>query len=61
MKTKEKLAVLLAAVLLSLAGFNLIAAPSVDIVQFGNQARYGIVANYTVVVHAESPRAMVKG
>jgi hypothetical protein len=61
MKIKEKLVILVAAVMLSLVGFGLIAAPSADIVQFGIQASHGIVANYTVVVHAESSRPPVKG
>jgi hypothetical protein len=46
MKLKEKLAIIAAAVALSVAGFNLIAAPTVDILKVGHQAGYEIIANY---------------
>jgi hypothetical protein len=61
MKLKEKLAIFVAAVLLTLAGFNLIAAPSVDILRIGKQAGYEIIANYLAKVETAAQRSLIKG
>lgn len=55
MNFKAKVAILLAAALLSLAGFNLIASSSaVDMMKIGKKAGYKIIAN--VVAETGSPR-----
>jgi len=57
MKLKEKIGIFVAAALLTLVGFNFIAAPSVDMLKAGYQASHGIVTNYTVVVEAVAPHS----
>jgi hypothetical protein len=55
MNFKAKVAILLVAVLVSLAGFNLIASSSaVDMMKIGKKAGYKIIAN--VMAEAGSPR-----
>lgn len=55
MNFKAKVAILLVAALISLAGFNLIASSSaVDMMKVGKMAGYKIIAN--VLAEAESPR-----
>jgi len=61
MKLKEKLAIFVVAVLLTLVGFNLIAAPSVDILKIGKQAGYEIIANYLAKVETTAQRSLTKG
>jgi hypothetical protein len=61
MKLKEKLAIFVVAVLLTLVGFNLIAAPSVDILKIGKQAGYEIIANYLAKVETAAQRSLIKG
>ena len=61
MKLREKLAIFVVAVLLTLVGFNLIAAPSVDILKIGKQAGYEIIANYLAKVEATAQRSLTKG
>jgi hypothetical protein len=61
MKLKEKLAIFVVAVLLTLVGFNLIAAPSVDILRIGKQAGYEIIANYLARVETTAQRSLIKG
>jgi len=61
MKLKEKLAIFVVAVLLTLVGFNLIAAPSVDILKIGKQAGYEIIANYLAKVETTAQRSLIKG
>jgi hypothetical protein len=61
MKLKEKLAIFVVAVLLTLVGFNLIAAPSVDILRIGKQAGYEIIANYLAKVETTAQRSLIKG
>ena len=46
MNRLEKIAILLVSVLLTLIGFDLMAAPVVDILRIGRQAGYEIIANY---------------
>jgi hypothetical protein len=47
MKFKTKVAILLAAVLLTFLGFNLIASSgAVELVKVGKQAGYEIISNY---------------
>jgi len=53
MKASKKIAIFLAATLFTLAGFSLIAGPTVDIFKVGHQAGYEIIANY--LAKAESP------
>jgi hypothetical protein len=59
MKLKEKIAIVAAAVALSVAGFNLIAGPTVDILKVGHQAGYEIIANY--LAKGDASRAVPKG
>jgi hypothetical protein len=58
MKIPTKLAIFLAAALLTFAGFSLIAGPTVEILKVGHQAGYEIIANY--LAKSETP-ANVKG
>ncbi len=58
MKLREKLAIFAVAVLLTLVGFNLIAAPSVDILKIGKQAGYEIIANYLAKVETTAQRSL---
>lgn len=54
MNFKAKVAILLVAVLVSVAGFNLIASSSaIDMMKVGKKAGYKIIAN----VQAEVPRS----
>lgn len=56
MNFKVKIAILLVAVLVSLAGFNLMASSSaVDMMKIGKKAGYKIIAN--VLAETESPRS----
>jgi hypothetical protein len=56
MNIKTKIAILLAAALLSLAGFNLIASSSaVDMMKIGKKAGYKIIAN--VVAETGAPHS----
>lgn len=52
MKFKTKAAIFLAALALTIFGFSLIAAPSLDVFRIGKEAGYQIIANYL-----ESPAA----
>lgn len=61
MKLREKLAIFVVAVVLTLVGFNLIAAPSVDILKIGKQAGYEIIANYLARVETTAQRSLIKG
>jgi hypothetical protein len=61
MKIKEKLVILLAATVLTLIGFNLIAAPSLEIMKVGKQAGYEIIANYLAKTDTAAQRSMIKG
>ena len=61
MKIKEKLVILFAATVLTLIGFNLIAAPSLEIMKVGKQAGYEIIANYLAKTDTASQRSMIKG
>jgi len=61
MKLREKLAIFAVAVLVTLVGFNLIAAPSVDILKIGKQAGYEIIANYLAKVETTAQRSLIKG
>lgn len=45
MKVRTKIAIFMVAVLLTFAGFNLIASSSVDIMKAGKKAGYEIVAD----------------
>ena len=57
MKLKEKFGIFLAAVLLSLIGFNFMAAPTVDIMKIGKQAGYEIIANYLAKAENVAPHS----
>jgi hypothetical protein len=56
MKTKQKLAILAAAILLTFFGFSLIASPSVELIKTGKDAGTQTLASYLakadVTVHA---------
>jgi hypothetical protein len=53
MRLKEKIVILAASILLSLAGFSLIAGPSVDMVKLGKKAGYEMIASYLEKAEAE--------
>ena len=57
MRFKEKIGIFLAAVLLSLIGFNFMAAPTVDIMKIGKQAGYEIIANYLAKAENVAPHS----
>ena len=46
MRLKEKIVILAASVLLTLAAFSLIAAPSINMLKVGKDAGYEMIANY---------------
>ncbi len=46
MKLKEKIVILVASALLSLAAFSLIAGPSIDMIKIGKKAGYEMIASY---------------
>jgi hypothetical protein len=52
MRLKEKILILAASVLLSLAAFSLIAGPSVGMIKMGKDAGYEMIVNY--LANAES-------
>jgi hypothetical protein len=58
MKIPAKLAIFLAAALLTLVGFSLIAGPSLPILKVGHQAGYEMIARY--LTNAQ-PTALPKG
>ena len=51
MSFKAKIAILLLAVFITLAGFSIISAPAVDLMKIGKKAGYQIIAN--VLARAE--------
>ncbi len=58
MSFKSKLAILLAAVLITLAGFNLIASSgALEIMKIGKMAGYEIIANVLAENQARSARS----
>jgi hypothetical protein len=58
MSLKAKLAILLAAVLITLAGFNLIASsPALDIMKVGKKAGFEIIANVLAEAEAHASRS----
>jgi len=61
MSFKQKLAIFLAAVLLTVVGFNLMAGPAVDILKVGKQAGYQIISNYLANADSAAHRPMIKG
>jgi len=61
MNFKQKVAIFLVAVVLSLVGFSLIAAPTVDILKIGKQAGYEIISNYLANEGAAAHRPAIKG
>jgi len=61
MRLKEKFAIFVAAALLTLAGFSLIAAPTVDMMKIGKQAGYEIIANYLAKIDSTAQRSVTKG
>jgi hypothetical protein len=61
MNFKQKVVILLAAVLLTLVGFSLIAAPTIDILKIGKQAGYQIISNYLANADAAAHRPLIKG
>ena len=61
MNIKQKIAIFMVAVMLSLVGFSLIAAPTVDILKVGKQAGYQIISNYLASADAAAHRSLIKG
>ncbi len=61
MNFKQKIAIFLVAVVLTLVGFNLIAAPTVDILKVGKQAGYEIISNYLANEATAAHRPLIKG
>lgn len=57
MRLKEKIGIFLAATLLTLIGFNFIAAPTVDMMKIGKQAGYEMIANYLAKVDSAAPHS----
>jgi len=58
MNFKAKIAILLVAVLITLAGFNFIASsPALDIMKVGKKAGYQIIANVLAEAEAQGPRS----
>jgi len=55
MRLKEKIGIFLAAALLTLIGFNFIAAPTVDMMKIGKQAGYEMIANYLAKADVPAP------
>ena len=54
MKTKQKLAILLIAVLLTFVGFSLIASPAaIELVKVGKEAGYEIISNVLAKVETD--------
>lgn len=46
MKLRERLVILVAALLITLVGFSLISAPAVEMVKVGKEAGYEIISNW---------------
>jgi len=61
MNFRQKVVIFLAAVLLTVVGFNLIASPAVDIMKVGKEAGYQIISNYLASAGASAQRPMIKG
>ena len=57
MRFKEKIGIFVAAVLLTLVGFNFIAAPTVDMMKIGKQAGYEMIANYLAKAEPVAPHS----
>ena len=58
MNFKAKIVILLVAVLITLAGFNLIASsPALDIMKVGKKAGYHIIANVLAEAEAHATRS----
>jgi hypothetical protein len=53
MRLKEKIVILVASALLSLAAFSLIAGPSIDMVKMGKKAGYEMIASYLEKAEAD--------
>lgn len=62
MKLTTKIAILVVALLLSLAAFNLIVTPSaLELAKVGKQAGSEIIANYLLRVEAAAKTPAIKG
>jgi len=61
MTLKEKLVILAAALFLTIFGFNLIAAPAVEIMRVGKAAGYDSIINYLPKTDAAGHRRDIKG
>jgi hypothetical protein len=62
MRIKQKIAILLLAVLLTFVGFNLLAFPSaVELIKVGSQAGYEIIANVLAKAEAASYHSINMG
>jgi hypothetical protein len=61
MTFKAKLVILAAALLLTIVGFNLIAAPGVEIMKVGKEGGYDYIVNYLSKTDAAGHRPDVKG
>jgi hypothetical protein len=57
MNFKAKVAILLLAVFITLAGFSLISAPALDIMKVGKKAGYEIIANVLAKAEQASIRS----
>ena len=53
MRLREKIVILVASALLSLAAFSLIAGPSIDMVKMGKKAGYEMIASYLEKAEAD--------
>jgi hypothetical protein len=56
MSLKGKIAIFMAAVLISLAVFSLIASPSLDILKVGKEAGFEMIGNYMAECSANHSR-----
>jgi hypothetical protein len=61
MTLKTKLVILAAAFLLTIVGFDLIAAPALEIMRVGKEAGYDHIINYLSKTDAAGHRPGVKG
>jgi hypothetical protein len=61
MTLKAKLVILATALLLTIVGFNLIAAPGVEIMKVGKAAGYDTIVNYLAKTDAAAHRPDIKG
>ena len=61
MKLKTKAVIFVAAVLISLIGFSLIAAPAADVIVIGKKAGYQIISNFLAKTDISAKQIAPKG